>query len=373
MKAPSIATTSFLVEDYVPERLDLKLAPATPSIRIGEEANINVDARYLYGAPGAGLAVSGEYTIQPTGNAGIPALEGYIVGLADEPFETIYNQLGSAGETDAEGKAVVAVELPDLTSTRPLEATFNLSVGETGGRAVTRQVKMPIAPSGVLIGVKRADESQAGASTANFEVVAVDPDGNRIALPGVTWEIARIETNYQWFSRDGRWDYETIRTERKAGNGTVDLTADGVARISAAIEDYAEYRITVKSAGETASETGFTFWNGWDGGGSATAPDRLDLTLDAKDYTAGSVMKVRVAPRFAGKATLAVIGDKLEPSPSSMCRKAARRLMCRSRPNGAPAPISSPWPIARSMSATSACPAVRSDLPGSTSIPRSGS
>jgi alpha-2-macroglobulin len=313
VKANAIGTTSFLVEDYVPERLDVKLAPAGATIRAGEPAEIAVDARYLYGAPGAALAVGGEYTIQTASSTGIPALEGYTVGLADEPFESVYNQIETDAETDENGKAVVSVELPEITATHPLEATFNLNVGESGGRAVTRQVRLPIAPKGMLIGVKRVDESQAGASSANFELVAVGADGTRTAITGVEWTISRIETNYQWFSRDGRWDYEVIKNERKAGNGVIDIAAAAPARISAPVEDYAQYRISVKKTGEETAETSFTFWNGWDGGGSATAPDRLELTLDSKEYTAGSVMKVRVAPRFAGKATLAVIGDKLDP------------------------------------------------------------
>ncbi len=313
VKGESIGTASFLVEDYVPERLDVKLSPAAPSIRIGEPAAINVDARYLYGAAGADLAVGGEYTVQAADDTGIPALEGYTVGLVDEPFENVYNQITEGPQTDDQGKAVVTVELPDITAPRPLQATFNINVGESGGRAVTRQTVLPIAPKGILIGVKRTDESQGGASSAKFDVIAVGPDGNRVALPGAKWTLTRIETNYQWFSRDGRWDYEAIKNDRKAGDGAIDIGADGAATITAAIEEYAQYRISVRAGDAEPSETAFTFWNGWDGGGSATSPDRLDVTLDAKEYVSGASMKVRVAPRFAGKATLVVIGDKLDP------------------------------------------------------------
>ncbi len=111
MKAPAIGSVSFLVEDYVPERLDVTLGSATPVLRIGEEASISVDARFLYGAPGAKLAVGGEYTIQTSDSTGIAALDGYTVGLVDEPFEQVYNQLESGTETDEAGKAVIPVSL----------------------------------------------------------------------------------------------------------------------------------------------------------------------------------------------------------------------------------------------------------------------
>ncbi len=193
-----------------------------------------------------------------------------------------------------------------------MQATVNINVGEAGGRAVTRQIKLPIAPAGPLLGVKRLDNAAGISGSARFEIVAVDAEGNRIDAPGLSWTLARIETNYQWFSRDGRWDYETIRSERKAGDGVIDAKAGEAVSFTVPIEEYAQYRISVSKGGEEPTETAFTFWNGWDGGGSATAPDRLDVTLDAKGYAVGTAMKVQIAPRFAGKASLIVVGDRIE-------------------------------------------------------------
>ena len=62
--SPAIGSTSFLVEDYVPERLDFKVAPQQSSLHGGEPARIDADARFLYGAPGAGLDVSGDVTVE---------------------------------------------------------------------------------------------------------------------------------------------------------------------------------------------------------------------------------------------------------------------------------------------------------------------
>ena len=43
----------FLLEDYVPERLDFTLNPASPSSTPGEPIAVSLDARFLYGAPAA--------------------------------------------------------------------------------------------------------------------------------------------------------------------------------------------------------------------------------------------------------------------------------------------------------------------------------
>src|SRR5690606_16055348 len=62
-KGSPIGDLSFLVEDYVPERLELTLTPSAPALAAGAPAQIDLSARYLYGAPGSGLDVSGEVTV----------------------------------------------------------------------------------------------------------------------------------------------------------------------------------------------------------------------------------------------------------------------------------------------------------------------
>ena len=53
----------------MPERLDVTLAPRDAFVRSAQKTRIDVDARYLYGAPGAGLAVTGDITLRATTGA----------------------------------------------------------------------------------------------------------------------------------------------------------------------------------------------------------------------------------------------------------------------------------------------------------------
>ena len=57
--------------------------------------------------------------------------------------------------------------------------------------------------------------------------------------------------------------------------------------------------------------TSITFEVGWSGDASADTPDLLQVTLDKPQYRAGESMKVQIASRFAGKATVAIVGDKV--------------------------------------------------------------
>ena len=53
-------------------------------------------------------------------------------------------------------------------------------------------------------------------TTATFDIVLLDAgqqgDGDRQAL---TWTLTRLDTNWQWYRRDGNWTYEavTVKTQ----------------------------------------------------------------------------------------------------------------------------------------------------------------
>ena len=62
-QAPALAQTTFLVEDFVPERIDYTARFASGQILLDASNDIEIDARYLYGAPGAGLSIEGDLTL----------------------------------------------------------------------------------------------------------------------------------------------------------------------------------------------------------------------------------------------------------------------------------------------------------------------
>src|SRR4029079_8985396 len=82
-KAPAIAERAFLVEDFVPERLDMKLSANAPVLTPDESQRINADGHYLYGPPAAGLGLEGEVVVKAS-NRDVAGYAGYSFGQADE-------------------------------------------------------------------------------------------------------------------------------------------------------------------------------------------------------------------------------------------------------------------------------------------------
>ncbi len=65
-KTAAISEKSFLVDDFVPDRTEFDLSSKAKQIDRARKTAIDVDGRYLYGAPAAGLTLEGEIAIKPT-------------------------------------------------------------------------------------------------------------------------------------------------------------------------------------------------------------------------------------------------------------------------------------------------------------------
>ncbi len=313
-QSDAITQASFLVEDFVPERLDLKLEPPTAALTPGETATIKASGRYLYGPPAEGLEIEGDIVVRPS-NKDVAGFPGFQFGQADESVDPVRQPLEATATTDAAGNADVTVTLPQIPHTaRPLEANVMLRLRETGGRTIERSVTIPVDLKEPRIGIKSLfkgedlDDNQ----TAEFEVVMLDGKGERIAAPDLTWQLVRLDTNWQWYRRDGRWNYEPVTLTRKAADGTLSATAEGdFAKITASVR-YGRYRLEVASADPSGPSASITFNAGWYTSGSeAESPEILDVALDRSSYKPGDTAKLRIATKQGGKALVAVVSGGL--------------------------------------------------------------
>ena len=226
-KRPAVGETTFLVEDYVPDRIEFDLTSPTGHISQKVPAKVDVAGRFLYGAPAANLDLEGDMTVAVAKER--PGFAGYQFGLADEEVEAVQQPLEDLPTTDAAGKASFTVTLDKLpSSTHPLEAQIAVRMAEPGGRAVERKITLPVTASGNMIGVKPlfSGRSLADGASASFDVVVAAPDGTALAQRGLHYELLRIDTHYQFYKRDGSWNYEPVKTTTRVADGTIDTTLD---------------------------------------------------------------------------------------------------------------------------------------------------
>jgi len=315
-KRPAVGETTFLVEDYVPDRIEFDLTSPTGRVSPKAPATVDVAGRFLYGAPAAGLDLEGDVTVAVAKErAGFP---GYEFGLADEEVSAARQPLEDLPATDGAGKAKFNVSLDKLpASTHPLEAKIAVRMAEAGGRAVERTITLPVSPSGAMIGVKPqfSGRSLSDGATAAFDVIVVMPDGTAAARRGLHYELQRVDTHYQFYKRDGRWNYEPVKTTTRVADGTADAAAEKPARISLPVT-FGRYRLEVSTGEPDGPVTSLAFDAGFYVEANADTPDMLEVALDQNEYRAGDTMTVAVTARSAGRLTLNVIGDRLLASNS---------------------------------------------------------
>jgi hypothetical protein len=311
-KGASIGETTFMVEDYVPDRIEFDLTSRDKLIKAEAPVELKVDGRFLYGAPASGLQLEGDLLVAPAAER--PGFPGYQFGVADE--ETTSNErtpIENLPDADANGAATFPVSLAKQpASTRPQEAQIYIRMAEAGGRAVERKLVLPVAPGAAMIGVKPlfGDKSVAEGDKADFDVIFASPDGKTLARDGLRYELLKLESRYQWYRQNSYWEYEPVKSTTRIADGDLVIAADKPSRITLSPQP-GRYRLDVKSNEADGPVTSVQFDVGWYSDGSADTPDLLETSIDKPEYQSGETMVVSVNARTAGRLTVNVVGDRL--------------------------------------------------------------
>ena len=138
-KRPAVGEATFMVEDYVPDRLEFELnSHGARASRAREPAQVTLDGRYLYGAPAAGLEVAARSIVAPAaeraGLCRLPLRPLRRAGRVDpQPARR------PAGRPTATAAPTFPISLDKVPqATRPLEARVTVRLAEAGrprGRA----------------------------------------------------------------------------------------------------------------------------------------------------------------------------------------------------------------------------------------------
>ena len=310
-KGEVLAQQPFLVEDFLPERLDFGLEASAKAIDPADPPVLSLDARFLYGAPASGLVVEGQSKVSAADD--LADWPGWRFGLADEQIEPKTQPLPGT-KTDDAGHASIVIAMPDFApSTRPLQAEVNLRVLDAGGRPVERELTLPLRDTRPRIGVRPLfDGAVDEGGNAGFEVIAVDADGRPIAAEGLRWTLSRVRTSYQWYQTGGSWKFEPVKSRTRVAAGRLDIAAGpdaGPTRIEAAV-DWGGYELMVASDDGRLLPVSVGFEAGWYVAPKAfDTPDLLKVSLDKPAYRRGETARVRLQPRFPGLALVMVVDD----------------------------------------------------------------
>lgn len=303
-----VAERAVQIEEFRPPQIETKLQ-APKALYPGQEATLELSARYLFGGSGAGLAWELDYTTVPEAYVS-GANPGYVFG--SEMGKDAGRSSGqiASGELDENG-AAQAVWTPeeDLNAPSIVRAHLRLNVMEANGRWTGSTVSVPIYPTKALIGVMAPKAEVRPNSSAEIGLVAVDPDDKPVNLGEVAVEISKVTSRYVMVSDDSgsRMTWQEEFSEPV----TDKVTLNGKGKYVFTPKDEGEYRLTFTHADGRASLRLWA-WENWTGSASmgAVMPDRVELKSDKESYLPGASAQITVKSPFAGRAILAVGSDR---------------------------------------------------------------
>lgn len=313
-------TYEFLVEDFLPERMELILGPegrerllAAPD----QTLEIPVQGAYLYGAPAAGNRLEARVHVAPWRQA-VPELKGFEFGNAAESglaqqFET------EALWLDDAGRATLEIPSAWAEAASPLKVKVIASLFESGGRPVTRSYPALIWPGGPQLGIRAdfGDQNPPEGGQAGFQLVKAGADGRLAAADNIQVTLIREDRQFFWVHDDhDGWHYEYTEKEFPVLSETLDLNAEAPTRVSYAV-DWGRYRLEVRDpeAGLLSSLrffAGADWYADWQQAQSRSGarPDVVKLALDQGAYRGGDTAQLRVIPPEAGEALILVEGER---------------------------------------------------------------
>ena len=310
----TVGGTTVQVEDFVPPRIEVS-AGAPEAISVHGDVPITVAARFLYGAPAAGLAIAGRVRVEVDPEP-FAAWSGYRFGLAGAPPVAARADLPEA-RTGEDGTADLSLALPAVPdSTHPLRVRIEVAVLERGGRPTGKSLVRPLRDGRSRIGIRPGFSGPVGAGApADFDIAVVDGTGEAVDARLLEWHLYREDREPFWYRRaSGSWEYRNIVTDLTVDRGGLHTSGSRTAPSRVTLDaDWGDYRLEVTAPGHPGILPASTrFRVGWGrNDGDPGVPDRMTVRLDRDRYVVGDTATARLEAPFDGPALVTVLTDRV--------------------------------------------------------------
>ncbi|MCK5219330.1 hypothetical protein KAR10_07405, partial [bacterium] len=308
-KNKEIGKTSLKVEEFIPDKLKVKVKVSRKRVAANEALEFEVQARQMFGPPAAHNKVVTKVVFYSR-IFSHPKYKKYTFADHTRSFWDEEVELGEE-QLDEQGKNPYYVEIPGLTPPSALKAYIYTEVFDSGGRPVSAVGFADIDLYTHYLGVKRKGQGPMFEKKGiKLNYVAIDAQGRKQKVRKVRLIIKRKA----WYSifRHGSWghsSYDSASYEELITNKVIDIKGKG------------EFEFIPKAAGEyqvlLISPNGMQTRITLDvmGTGYATtnleSPENLKISLDKKKYAVGEQAQVLVHAPFPGKLFLTIEREKV--------------------------------------------------------------
>ena len=303
---PILGKQDFQVEEFVPEKLKVVVNPYTGGKIKGTNAQIEVQADYLFGAPGDKLRSGGRAILRTTPTP-FAEFKDFRFGLMEDAVTEVTPFKETA--TDQSGQATLLLEdikIPDHTA--PLEIRVLAEVADADGRPNRGYGTIPVLTHEHFVGLKPNFEGKSVGfgDPASFAAIIVDHTGKPLANTDVAIKWIDEDRKYRWYFSKGEWRSKYSKTDIEMENRVMRTNDKGQVTFTFKhpSNSWGYYRVEVRGV-QGAAAADFTYRVGWSTATrSPDTPDMLELSLNKKDTKNGDTVEGIVKGPFAGRATV---------------------------------------------------------------------
>ncbi|NVJ59208.1 MAG: alpha-2-macroglobulin family protein [Gammaproteobacteria bacterium] len=300
------------VEDFLPERMKLSLQQEKDVIARVQKLKIDIQGDYLYGAPAANNRVEAFVTSRQARTISEKYKE-FIFGV-ENYREYDSDRALPAIKLNDKGFATIELENFWITAKQPLRLNTRVSLFESGGRPVSRNIDTFVWPADELVGVRPTWEGDIATpqSDATIELINLDQNDNLQSRDDLTVTLIREDASYYWQWNDG-WSYQTNDRNVPVMTRVISLEKDQRFVMALPVE-YGHYRVEVTDRQQNLLSS-YKFFAGWRwdraAEGSMGRPDIVELKWDKQAYEPNSTAKLSLNSPYDGTAVITVESNQL--------------------------------------------------------------
>jgi uncharacterized protein YfaS (alpha-2-macroglobulin family) len=308
-----------MVEEFVPERIGLKVAPAQEVVVGRAAVPFNISALYLFGPPVAGGAYKMSCSMKPAFRE-IPNRPGYATGIYTKEAAQAVTLDAKEGSLDAKGgvKENCAYDSKSVKLAEAFVLKAKVDVNEAGsGRATSKTGSAYLASTDTLVGLKLAGTK---GRTVNVQGGLFDFKG-ALKSGKTTLKLKLYNLREHWYYTYGGYDSwkveeivtptgveKTVEVNGNSFEASLDTPSDGWGR-------WLVRAVDTKTGYTADLDAGYIGWyyseHSSKPGLRAGEPSALKVELSKREASPGDNLSVMVEAPFSGRVLFAFETDRV--------------------------------------------------------------
>jgi uncharacterized protein YfaS (alpha-2-macroglobulin family) len=299
-----IGTYYFSIEEFVPDKIRVKVEADKEKLYPGEDISIDIDAEFLFGAKAAGLKYEADiqYKHRSFRSENYPKFSFSNSNFNNQNIPNVQFD----GTLDDEGKSTLNYQIPqNLMSKGVITGAAYISVFDLTGRTVNRVATFDVYPRKYYIGIQSKGYYYATGQTLNFKLIAVD-DNDQI-IDSFTSKATLVR--FQWktvLKKDysNRYYYTSEKQEIIEWTKDIDLSGE-IKDFSFSVDKSGSYELRISKKGDSIYQIKTFYAYGWRRSTASSfevdKEGKVDIVLDKEIYEPGENAKILFTSPFSGK------------------------------------------------------------------------